>query len=118
MSLFTAYNSMANLQSSINAVDGLGTWSLTATYAALVVSCLILPAPAIARFTAKWTMVMSMLTYSVYIAAQFYPEFYTLIPAAILLGFGAAPMWSAQCTYLTRLGHRYFVLKCAIVASL
>ncbi len=61
MALFTAYNSMANLQSSINSVDGLGTWTLTATYAALVVSCLLLPAPLIARFTVKWTMAASML---------------------------------------------------------
>ncbi len=45
-------------------------------------------------------------SYSVYVAAQFYPEFYTLIPAAIVVGLGAAPMWSAQCTYLTRLGQR------------
>ncbi len=44
-------------------------------------------------------------TYSAYILAQFYPEFYTLIPAAVVLGLGGAPMWSAQCTYITRLGH-------------
>lgn len=29
---------------------------------------------------------------------------YTLIPTSILLGLGAAPLWSAQCTYLTVLG--------------
>ena len=43
-----------------------------------------------------------MLCYSTYIGAQFYPEFYTLIPGAIILGMGAAPMWSAKCTYLTQ----------------
>ncbi len=48
-----------------------------------------------------------MLSYSAYIAAQFYPEYYTLIPTAIILGFGAAPMWSAKCKYLTQVGHRY-----------
>ena len=43
-----------------------------------------------------------MLCYSTYIGAQFYPEFYTLIPGAVILGMGAAPMWSAKCTYLTQ----------------
>ena len=46
--------------------------------------------------------VLSMLCYSTYIGAQFYPEFYTLIPGAVILGMGAAPMWSAKCTYLTQ----------------
>ncbi|CAB4067613.1 UNC93-like protein,Protein unc-93 homolog A [Lepeophtheirus salmonis] len=55
----------------------------------------------------KWTLVFSMLCYSLYIGAQFYPKFYTLIPAAIVLGMGAAPMWSAKCTYLTQVGNKY-----------
>jgi len=46
-------------------------------------------------------MAISMLGYSAYIASQFYPEYYTMIPGAILVGLGAAPMWSAKCTYLT-----------------
>ena len=50
----------------------------------------------------KWTLVVSILCYSSYIAAQFYPEFYTLLPTAFILGMGAAPLWSAKCTYLTQ----------------
>lgn len=30
---------------------------------------------------------------------------YTLIPTSILLGLGAAPLWSAHCTYLTIMGN-------------
>ncbi|XP_023370416.1 protein unc-93 homolog A isoform X2 [Otolemur garnettii] len=30
---------------------------------------------------------------------------YTLIPTSILLGLGAAPLWSTQCTYLTVMGN-------------
>jgi hypothetical protein len=54
----------------------------------------------------KWTLVVCVFCYSSYIAAQFYPRFYTLIPTAIVLGFGAAPLWSAKCSYLTQLAHR------------
>ena len=56
----------------------------------------------IKKLTVKWTMVVLIFCYSTYIAAQFYPEFYTLIPGAIILGLGAAPMWSAKCTYLSQ----------------
>ena len=39
----------------------------------------------------KWTLVVSQLCYSVYICVQFYPSFATLIPGAVVVGFGAAP---------------------------
>ena len=55
----------------------------------------------------KWSLVVCVFCYSSYIAAQFYPEFYTLIPTAFILGLGAAPMWSAKCTYLTQTANRY-----------
>jgi hypothetical protein len=60
----------------------------------------------------KWTLVVCVFCYSSYIAAQFYPRFYTLIPTAIVLGFGAAPLWSAKCSYLTQLAHRSDGLQC------
>ena len=83
-------------------VDGLGTYSNVAVYAALVASCMFLPSWVIKTFTVKWGLVMSMFCYTAYIATQFYPQFYTIIPGAIVVGIGAAPMWSAKCTYLTQ----------------
>ena len=63
------------------------------------------------KLKVRYTMAISMLGYSSYIAAQFYPEYYTLIPTAILLGIGAAPMWSAKCTYLTKVSPvRYYII--------
>ncbi|XP_066987255.1 UNC93-like protein [Macrobrachium rosenbergii] len=105
MFLFTSFNSMANLQSSINKVQG--TTALSTLYAALVVSCAFVPTWMIKKFKAKWTLAMSMLGYSTYIAAQFYPRVWTLVPTSIVLGLGAAPMWSAKCTYLTQVGTKY-----------
>ncbi|XP_026470264.1 UNC93-like protein [Ctenocephalides felis] len=104
---FTAFQGTANLQSSINAKDGLGTVSLSAIYAALVLSCMFLPTLIIKRLTVKWTLCLSMLCYAPYIASQFYPRFYTLVPAGILLGLGAAPMWASKATYLTTVGGVY-----------
>ena len=104
---FTAFKSMSVLQSSINNVDGLGTWSNTAIYAALLVSSLFLPSYIIQKLSVKWTIPICMFCYSIYIATQFYPTFYTIIPSGVLVGIAAAPLWSAKCTYLTRLGEIY-----------
>jgi hypothetical protein len=95
------------LQSSINTKDSLGTISLAAIYGSLVISCIFLPTLLIRRLTVKWALFFSMLCYAPYIGAQFYPEFYTLIPAGILVGIGAAPMWASKATYLTQLGQVY-----------
>ncbi|XP_069973442.1 UNC93-like protein [Penaeus vannamei] len=103
--LFTSYNSMSNLQSSINKVDG--TAAQTALYAAFIFSCCFLPSWMIRRLHEKYTMAACMLCYSTYMAAQFYPEIYTLVPTAVVVGLGAAPMWSAKCTYLTKVGTIY-----------
>ena len=103
--LFTAFGTTSSLQSSINEVDGLGTWSQAVLYGALTLSC-ILSSIMIEKMTVKWAMVVGVFSYSTYIGSQFYPEFYTLLPTAVVLGLGAAPMWSAKCTYLTQVAHR------------
>lgn len=104
---FTAFQGTANLQSSINAKDGLGTVSLCSIYAAIIVSCLFVPTFLIKRLTAKWTLCVSMLCYLPYIGAQFYPRFYTLVPTGVILGIGAAPMWASKGSYLTTVGNMY-----------
>jgi hypothetical protein len=83
---FTAYSSIANLQSSLNTVDGLGTISLSIIYASLIVSCLFLPTVLIQKIGIKWTIILSLLSYILYIAANIFPRYYTLLPAAVLLG--------------------------------
>ncbi|KAJ8940390.1 hypothetical protein NQ318_009820, partial [Aromia moschata] len=104
---FTAFQGTANLQSSINAKDGLGTVSLCAVYAALVVSCIFVPTFLIKKLTVKWTLCLSLMCYAPYIGSQFYPRFYTLVPAGVLLGIGAAPMWASKATYLTQVAGIY-----------
>ncbi|XP_064466800.1 protein unc-93 homolog A-like [Ornithodoros turicata] len=105
--LFTAFQSVQNLQSSINSVQGLGIASLATIYAALVVSCMFVPTYMIRRLGLKYTLVVSVLMYSVYFVANFYPTFATMIPASIVLGSGGAPLWTAKCAYLTALGTEY-----------
>jgi hypothetical protein len=46
-----------------------------------------------------------------YIGAQFYPEFYTLIPAGLLVGLGGGPLWCGKCTYLSVVSEIYCELS-------
>lgn len=39
--------------------------------------------------------------------AQFYPKFYTMIPAGLSVGLGGGPLWCAKCTYLTVAAEAY-----------
>ena len=77
---FTAFQSISNLQSSLNSDQGLGTASLTTIYVTLVLSCLLIPPIMIKNIGLKWTIVFSQLTYLIYIGANMYPRWYTLLP--------------------------------------
>lgn len=45
-----------------------------------------------------------------FIAAQFYPLAYTLIPAGLAVGLGGGPLWCAKCTYLTVVAEAFSTL--------
>ncbi|XP_033118766.1 protein unc-93 homolog A-like [Anneissia japonica] len=105
--LFTAFQALSNLQSSINCDDGLGLASLSTIYVSLILSSMFLPSIVIRILGLKWTLVASMSCYTLYSVANFWPGWGTLIPASALVGFSAAPLWSAKCTYLTTSGIKY-----------
>ncbi|VVC97504.1 UNC93-like protein [Leptidea sinapis] len=98
---FTAYCGAANLQSSINAEAGLGTASLAAVYAGLIFSNIFLPVAVIRWLGTKWAICVSFITYMPYIAAQLWPNFYSLILSGLFVGLGGGPLWCAKCTYLS-----------------
>lgn len=109
--LFTAFQSLQNLQSSLNKVEGLGFWSLCVIYAALILSCILVPPFMIGRLGCKWTLVFSMTGYVLYTVANYYARWWTLIPASFIIGMCAAPLWSSKCAYLTTTGIRYAELN-------
>ncbi|KAK3761070.1 hypothetical protein RRG08_022474 [Elysia crispata] len=105
--LFTAFNSMANLQTSLNKEKGVGAWSMATIYISLILSCMFLPKFVIAQFGCKWAIPISMLGYILFMGSNMYAVIATMVPASIILGIGAAPLWSAQCTYFTQVGVWY-----------
>lgn len=84
--LFTAFQSLQNLQSSLNPDQGLGLASLSVIYAALIFSCMFVPPYMIGRLGCKWTLVLSMISYVLFTVANYYARWWTLIPASVLLG--------------------------------
>ena len=108
---FTAFMGATNLQSSINADQSLGTFTLASIYGSLIFSNIFFPTLIISWLGCKWTISLSILTYVPFMAAQFYPKFYTMIPAGLMVGIGAGPLWCAKCTYLTVAAEAYSTLS-------
>ncbi|XP_013773994.1 protein unc-93 homolog A-like [Limulus polyphemus] len=105
--LFTTFQALANLQSTLNSEEGVGVASQSVIYGALILSSMFLPSFLIKKFGCKRTIVLAILCYVPFITANFYPHWGTLIPGGFILGLGAAPLWSAKCTYLNEIGIKY-----------
>ncbi|XP_052607544.1 protein unc-93 homolog A isoform X2 [Peromyscus californicus insignis] len=102
---FTAFGGLQNLQSSLYSEEGLGVATLSTIYCSMMLSSMFLSPLLIKKFGCKWTMVGSMSCYLTFSLANFYANWYTLIPTSTLLGLGAAPLWASQCTYITIVGN-------------
>ncbi|GFX26217.1 protein unc-93 homolog A [Trichonephila clavipes] len=97
--LFTAYDGLSMLQSTMNKEGNIGTISQAVVYAGFCTSSLLLPKYVIKKLGCKITILISSISFIPYIAANFYPTFLTMMPSAFLLGLGESLLWGAQCTY-------------------
>ncbi|KAL7300713.1 hypothetical protein TKK_0006693 [Trichogramma kaykai] len=104
---FTAFMGASNLQSSVNADQSLGTFTLSSIYGSLIFSNIFLPVLMISWLGCKWTIAVTFVAYMPFIGAQFYPRFYTMIPSGLAVGLGGGPLWCAKCTYLTVVAEAY-----------
>ena len=104
--LFSAYFALRNLQSSLNAVGGLGLYALSSMYCSLIFGSLF-STTVVQRLQPKRTLSLSLVGFVLYSAANFYPRFYTMIPASVVHGFFMAVGYTAQSTYLTNISAGY-----------
>ncbi|XP_064597882.1 protein unc-93 homolog A-like [Liolophura sinensis] len=104
--VFTAYMALQNLQSSLNQEAGLGTVSLSALYACIILSGTLAPV-CISKIGAKWSLVAAWVSHCLYTGANFYPRWATLVPASVLVGALAGPLWTSQSVYLTHQAYVY-----------
>ena len=104
MFMYTAFLSMRNLQSSIN--NDVGLTSLCVLYASLFISC-IFTTSIVKRLRPRNTMLVCFAFLTVYVAANYYPHYYVLVPASAVAGFALANSYTAQATYLANIAHGY-----------
>lgn len=104
--VFTAFRSIQNVQSSLNSAGRLGVIAMGCVHGTMFLTCLFTPV-LINRLTLKWTMVLGLLFYLFWIAANFCPHLFTLVPTSIGVGFGQSLSWGAQVNYVQRLVDDY-----------
>ncbi|CAK9294227.1 unnamed protein product [Gordionus sp. m RMFG-2023] len=99
--LFSVFQALSTLQTSVNAYRELGSTSMCIIYGFFICSGLFLPKLLISYLTIKWTMVLCMFMYTSFVAVNFKPAWYTLFPTSVLLGLAAGPLWISQSVYVT-----------------
>ncbi|KAF8793239.1 uncharacterized protein LOC129969394 [Argiope bruennichi] len=97
--LFTAYDGLSMLQSTMNKEENIGTISQAVVYAGFCISSMLLPKYVIKKLGCRITILMAAILFIPYLAANFYPNWLTMMPSAILMGIGTSLIWGAQCTY-------------------
>ena len=102
--LFSAYFALRNLQSSLNAE--LGLYALSSMYLSLVVGSFC-STMVVQRLQPKRALTLSLIGFVMYSAANFHPQYYTMIPASIVHGFFMAVGYTAHSTYLVNISAGY-----------
>uniref|UniRef100_A0A0D6QZA9 UNC93-like protein 3 n=1 Tax=Araucaria cunninghamii TaxID=56994 RepID=A0A0D6QZA9_ARACU len=98
--VFLAYAAAQNLESSVNSEKNLGTTSLGILYLSFTV-CSFVATPIVRRLGSKNSLILGTSGYWLFIAANLFPSWYTMVPASLYLGFTASIIWVAEGTYLT-----------------
>ncbi|CAB3404330.1 unnamed protein product [Caenorhabditis bovis] len=107
--LFTAFNGLQNLQTSVN--ENLGSDCLVVLYLSLAISSLFIPSFMISRIGCKLTFIVAIFIYILYIIVNLQPTYFSMIPASIFCGVAASCIWGAKCNYITEMGIRYASLN-------
>jgi len=102
---------LGRLQSSLHRVDGLGVIASSVLYGSLIVSSMFLPKLLISSIGHKWTTVVCFVGYILWIPANGYAIWATMIPASIIVGLCSAPLWASQLSYITIIAQQYSKLS-------
>ncbi|GFY93264.1 major facilitator superfamily protein [Actinidia rufa] len=93
--IFLAYGAVQNLESTINTEADLGTVSLGILYSSFTVFSLV-ASLVVRSLGSKNALVLGTTGYWLFIAANLWPSWYTMVPASLYLGFAASIIWVAE----------------------
>ncbi|XP_006429050.2 UNC93-like protein 3 isoform X1 [Citrus clementina] len=98
--IFLAYGAAQNLETTVNTEGNLGTISLGILYTSF--TCFSLVASLVVRVLgSKNALILGTTGYWLFVAANLFPSWYTMVPASLYLGFAASIIWVGEGTYLT-----------------
>ncbi|GAV62696.1 UNC-93 domain-containing protein [Cephalotus follicularis] len=98
--VFLAYGAAQNLETTVNSAEDLGTISLGILYLSFTFFSLV-ASLVVRALGSKNALVLGTSGYWLFIAANLFPSWYTMIPASLYMGFSASIIWVGQGTYLT-----------------
>lgn len=104
---FTAYSGLQNLETSL--FPDIGVYSLAAITGGGLVSCIVAPA-IIGKVGAKGALIISWICLTIFVASNYYPKEYVLLPGAGIEGLSTGLMWTAQGAFLTTIAVEYAAL--------
>ena len=99
--VFSAFQGLQNLQTILHPEGGLGLASLSVLYAAFALFSILTPA-VVHILGTKYTLLVGFLCHLIYTTSNFYPSWYTLMPASFIIGLASLPIWTAGSTHLVR----------------
>ena len=99
--VFSAFLSLQSLQSSINSEGGLGLATLSILYLFFTLAGFVTPG-IIRLLGTKYSLVGGFVCLLLYVVANYYPSWYTLVPASVL-GFAFGPIWAAGNAHLVKI---------------
>jgi len=98
--VFLAFNGTQTIVSSL-LPGSLGYWSVACIYISFTLSSLLFSSAFVIATSTKISLAVGAFLYLGFIGANIYPMWITLVIAAVILGFGAAIIWTAQGSYVT-----------------
>lgn len=100
-----AYLGLQNIQSSVNMDAGLGLVSLAVLYVGYMASA-ICTVGIVKSVGTRYTVILGLVGYLVYMVLNYYPSWHTLIPGSLAAGFGTGPIWIAGNCHVIALGEK------------
>ncbi|CAL1287423.1 unnamed protein product [Larinioides sclopetarius] len=107
---FLGFQSLSNLQTTLNSEQGIGVDSQALIYASSMISSILLPNLLIKTIGCKWTLVSMFLCSLPYMISNYKPSFGFMMPSSILMGAAISPLNTAGAFYINEMSLRYHTI--------
>ena len=103
---YSTVTALVSLQSSLNAAEGLGLTSLLVLNCCFLISA-VFSSSVIKVLGTKYTIFIAYCLQATYILANYYPQWYTLLPTSIIFGLVQGPLFVSLNVHITTVAIRY-----------